>query len=266
MMAGTNGLALTLAAAGLGAARAVPVTWMAAPLGAGRLPAPLRIGLGLLLATLVAPALAARVASVGLDRAGPLLLAVVVAREAALGVSVGLVASCAFRAAEAAGWIADTLRGASVAEVLSPVADERTSPLGALYLMLACLVFLEIGGVPRLTEALAHSYEAVPIGGGGPLAGPDRAAAVVVVASARLIESGLGLAAPVVVAVWLTDLALALVARAAPQVPVYFLGLPLKGLVGLGVVLLGLGSLHGVLARGFAGWLSLVGRAITAWR
>ena len=54
----------------------------------------------------------------------------------------------------------------------------------------------------------------------------------------------MALAAPVVVALWLTDLALGLVARAAPPVPVYFLGLPLKGLLAIGVVLLGLGSLQ----------------------
>ena len=53
----------------------------------------------------------------------------------------------------------------------------------------------------------------------------------------KLIASGLALAAPVVVALWLTDLALGLIARAAPQVPVYFVGLPLKGLLAIGVVL-----------------------------
>ena len=75
---------------------------------------------------------------------------------------------------------------------------------------------------------------------------------MVVAASAKLIASGLALAAPVVVALWLTDLALGLIARAAPSVPVYFLGLPLKGLLAIGVVLLGLGVLQGALAGGFA--------------
>ena len=170
-----------------------------------------------------------------------------------------------FRAAEIAGRLADTLRGANMAEVLVPTSEERSSPLGALYLLLATVVFLQIGGVPRLIEALMHSYEALPIGGGLG-AGPARRAALLVgAASAKLIASGLALAAPVVVAVWLTDLALGLIARAAPQVPVYFVGLPLKGLLAIGVVLVGLGALEAALAGEIAGWLHFFGRTITSF-
>jgi flagellar biosynthetic protein FliR len=140
---------------------------------------------------------------------------------------------------------------------LVPTAEERTSPLGALYLLAATVVFLRIGGVPRLLEGLLGSYQALPIGGGLGAAPARRAALVVAAASARLIASGLALAAPVVVAVWLTDLALGLVARAAPQVPVYFLGLPLKGLLTIGVVLVGLGALASALAGDLAVWLRL---------
>jgi hypothetical protein len=45
-------------------------------------------------------------------------------------------------------------------------------------------------------------------------------------------------------------------------VPVYFLGLPLKGLLAIGVVLLGLGALQGALVSGFAGWLRLLAQAV----
>jgi flagellar biosynthetic protein FliR len=88
----------------------------------------------------------------------------------------------------------------------------------------------------------------------------------VTAASARLIASGVALAAPVIVALWLTDLALGLVARAAPQVPVYFIGLPLKGLLAIGLVLVSLGVLEGVLAGDFAAWLRLVGRTTASFR
>ena len=83
-----------------------------------------------------------------------------------IGVCLGLVASAAFRAAEVAGRLGDTLRGANVAEILVPTAEERASPLGVLYLLLATIVFLQIGGVPRLVEALLSSYRTLPVGGG----------------------------------------------------------------------------------------------------
>lgn len=128
------------------------------------------------------------------------------------------------------------------------------------------MVFLQIGGVPRLCDALLDSYRVLPVGGGLDAGSARQAAAVVTAASARLIASGVALAAPVIVALWLTDLALGLVARAAPQVPVYFIGLPLKGLLAIGLVLVSLGVLEGALAGDFAAWLRLVGRTTASFR
>jgi len=259
----TTVLVLALA---LGAARATPVVWMVAPLGGPRLPAPVRAGLALLLAALASPILIASAGAAALARASAPELTLLFAREVLVGLCLGFVASAAFRAAEIAGRLGDTLRGANIAEILVPTAEERSSPLGVLYLLLATVVFLQIGGVARLCAALLDSYRALPIGGGLDAGSARRAAAIVTVASARLIASGVALAAPVIVALWLTDLALGLVARAAPQVPVYFIGLPLKGLLAIGLVLCSLGVLEGALAGDFAAWLRLVGRTTEAFR
>jgi flagellar biosynthetic protein FliR len=255
-----------LVAVGLGAARTVPVTWLVSPLGGAHFPAPARVAFGFLLASFAEPALSAAVAGAGLERAGAALVGLVLARELLVGLGIGLVVSFAFRAAEGAGRLVDVVRGASMSEVLVPTSEERSSPVGALYLLLATLVFLELGGVPRLVTALLGSYEAVPLAGALTASTLRGAAGIVVVASAKLLEVALGFAAPVLVALWLTDLALGMVARVAPQVPVYFVGLPAKGLLGLGVVLLGLGALEQSLAAGWAGWLDLVNKGLAAWR
>jgi flagellar biosynthetic protein FliR len=263
-----DGLSRTLVAVGLGAARTVPVTWLVSPLGGIRLPAPARLAFGLLLAALVEPSLSAAAARAGLDQVGGLLLGVFLVRELLIGLGIGLCVSFAFRAAEAAGRLVDVLRGAAIAEVLAPTSDERSSPVGALYLLLATLIFLELGGVPRLLEALLRSYDAVPIARGLTAHNLREAAGVVIVASAKLLEVALALAAPVVVALWLTDLALGMVARVAPQVPVYFVGLPAKGLLAVGVVLLGLGTLDQALSTGLGDrgvWMNLVRRLLASW-
>jgi flagellar biosynthesis protein FliR len=60
-----------------------------------------------------------------------------------------------------------------------------------------------------------------------------------------------------------------MVARVAPAIPVYFVGLPLKGLLAVGVVLLGLGALDHAVAASFVtgggGWLDLARRWVAAW-
>ncbi len=59
-----------------------------------------------------------------------------------------------------------------------------------------------------------------------------------IVLTARLISTGIQISLPVMVAIFLADLALGLLARVAPQVQVYFLGLPLK--IGLGMIVFSL--------------------------
>lgn len=255
---------LLAAALALGGARAAPVVWMVNPLGGPRLPAPARVGLSLLLAGLAAPLLLASAAAAGLEQAPAARLILLLGRELLVGLVLGLVAAAAFQAAETAGRLGDTLRGASLAEVLDPTSGQRASPLAALYLLMATLVFFGIGGVPRVLDALLDSYRALPIGGGLPAAGARGAAALVTTVSARVIAAGVGLAAPVLVALWLADLALGLIARAAPQLPVYFLGLPLKGLLAIGLVLVGLGALQAALSGDLAVWLGLLARAPAA--
>ncbi|HXU64519.1 MAG TPA: flagellar biosynthetic protein FliR [Polyangia bacterium] len=253
--------ALLATALALGGARAAPLVWMVGPLGGVRLPAPARIGLSMLLAGLAGPLLLTSAGAAGLADAPTARLALLLSRELLVGLVLGLVASAAFRAAEVAGHLGDTLRGANLAEVLDPTSGERGSPLAVLYVLIATLVFFQIGGVPRLVEALLASYRVLPIGGGLGIASTRGAATLVTVASARVIASGIGLAAPVLVALWLADLSLGLIARAVPQLPVYFLGLPLKGLLAIGLVLVGLGALQAALAGDLAGWVSLLGRA-----
>jgi flagellar biosynthetic protein FliR len=55
--------------------------------------------------------------------AGPVLWMLLLAREVAVGASVGFVASCFFRGIEAAGRFTDIVRGANMAEVISPVSE-----------------------------------------------------------------------------------------------------------------------------------------------
>ncbi|HEY2899348.1 MAG TPA: flagellar biosynthetic protein FliR [Polyangia bacterium] len=252
----------------VGGARVAPVAIMLPAFGGRHLPLSLRLALGALLSALAWPLVAAAYSAAGLDGAGPLVWILIVGRELAVGAAVGFVASLAFHAAEVAGQLGDVLRGANAAAILTPASDGGApSPLGTLYLLLATIIFLEIGGLSRMVAALMNSYAAVPLGlSHASVMGMQNAALVVLLASAKLLATALALAAPLVVALLLADVALAALGRVAPDLPIYFLGLPVKALLGVGMILLGLGALHGALAGGFAGWLDLVNRAIASFR
>jgi flagellar biosynthesis protein FliR len=246
----------------LGTARVVPIAWMLPVFGGPSAPAPLRLAIGASMALLFMP----RILAVTPLHVGPLMAALLLAREVFVGVTLGFVAGCFFRAADAAGRLVDGVRGAGFAEVLSPVSPERSSPLGTLYQLLAIVIFLRLSGPAHLVAALDRSYEALPL---APSPLPDRLAGVAALAGAasgKLLASAVGLAAPALVAMLLADLALGVLGRFAPQVPLYFAGMPLKALVGVGVVLLGLGALHGALSGDLPAWAALLGRAAAIWR
>jgi flagellar biosynthetic protein FliR len=250
-----------IVAMGLASARTMPVAWLIPAFGGPHVPAQVRVGLGLALGALCFPLLAGQVPDVG-----PVLWMLLMVREIAVGVTLGFLASLVFRAAEMGGRLIDIARGANMAEVISPLSGERTSPLGNVTLLLAVVMFFEIGGLGHVAAALVRSYEAVPIAASASPAALGHVAHLVILSSAHLLEAALGLAAPALVALLLVDVALGAIGRVAPQIPLYFVGMPLKALVGVGAVLLSLGVLHAVLAGEFREWAQVLARAIEAWR
>jgi flagellar biosynthetic protein FliR len=206
-----------LAAVAAGAARALPLVWLVPP--SGLRAAKLLVAAGL--AALAWPALAA----------APAPSLPMFARELMVGLTLGLVAAVPFRAAEAAG-----------ALVGGALGNARAALAGA-YQLLALALFGALSGPRLLALAWAQSYAAVPVGAPFTSTG----IAVAIDAGARLVAAALALAAPVLGALLLADLTGALLLRAQPALG-EVAGAPLRLLLALAVILLGLGTTLGVLA------------------
>ena len=113
-----------------------------------------------------------------------------------------------------------------------------SSPLGNFALQLAVVVFFGTGGHLTFFRAVAASYEAVPLLG-FPSPGLSRSVLELAVgATAKMVLAAVGMAAPVLAALFLADLALGFINRVSPQIPVHFLGLPAKALGGIALLLL----------------------------
>jgi flagellar biosynthetic protein FliR len=243
----------------LAGARVIPLALLAPFLGGRLVPSPAKIGLAGALAVLVYPQVAAAVPALG-----PVHLVLLFAKEILVGVAIGLCVSLVFHAAEAAGRLVDLARGTSMSEALVPQSGTRASPAGDLYLQLAVVLFLAGGGHRLVLAALAHSYAVVPVVAFPSTQGLGAAAAAFIELTAGLLAVALGLAAPVLIAAILTDLAFGLTNRVAPQLNAYVLGMPAKALVGTAVLLLGLSVVAGELASGGRQSLADLGRVIRA--
>jgi flagellar biosynthetic protein FliR len=246
----------------LGAARTVPIVFLIPAFGGPTLPTSVRLGLGLALSALCLPFTVALAPA----SAGPILWIALLGREIVVGAVVGFVVGCFFKAAEAAGRLTDVLRGANMAEVLAPMSEGRSSPLGEIFLLLAVVLFSAGGGLGHVALALERSYEAVPLRPLDPSGTLAAAAKLVIWSSGKLLTAGVALAAPAVVAFLLTDVILAGVARMAPQIPIFFVGMPLKALLGVGVVLVSLGGLATALEARHGEVLAAMARAFALWK
>ena len=241
------------------AARIIPVLVVAPFLGGRLVPPVVKVGLAVAVALLIWPQ---ALRGVVLPQLGPVHVVLLLAKEAFVGLSLGLCAALVFLAAEAAGQLIDTARGASMAESLVPQSGTRASPVADLYLQLAVVVFLALGGHRLFLQALARSYEVVPLTALPSTAGLTALALGVIDMTGQMLLVAVGLATPVLLAAVLTDLAFGLVNRVAPQLNAWILGMPAKALVGAALVLLTLSLVAGEVGEG--GVLRDTARAVDA--
>jgi type III secretory pathway component EscT len=214
---------------GLAWARAAPTVALVPAFGLRAVPAPVRIALGLALAAAVAPALGP-VTSTGRPWAVELVL------QTARGLPVALSAAIVLWAAGMAGDLVDNLRGARQSCGL-PTAEPDATHTGALFGLLAALAFLESGGHVRVARALARPeldfYE------------PMQRVAQNLAAS---VELAVAIAAPLVAAALVIEVASALVARAAHPAYMQPVLAPLRSVALLAVLAVVLERIVGLFA------------------
>ncbi|MCU0648269.1 MAG: flagellar biosynthetic protein FliR [Gemmatimonadaceae bacterium] len=177
--------------------------------------------------------------------------------ETVIGLAIGLAAACTVAAAELAGELLAIEIGLSGAALFDPLSQQPTQPLGQ-FLQLAAITILLVGnGHVVMLEALAASMHAIPVG-----VVPDLAAGLKQIAllGGSVFDVGLRVAAPVLAAVMVANIALGMLSRAAPSLNVMAVAFPLQ----IGVGLLSLSLAFGAIALVFTGWDASLARVLDA--
>ena len=206
-------------------------------LGGPAVPRLIRTAAALGFALLLTPALSGEAGDI-LSRPG-WFLASIVLKEAAVGATMGFVVSLVFYTLQAAGWLSDVVRGASMLTVSTPQLGRSSTALASLYFQLGLVLFFATGAYRLLLAALAASYELLPLATAPSVVGWQGVGRLCIRVTAGLFGVAMAIAAPVVLTVTLTDVALGWLSRLNPQLNVYFSGMPLKALLGVAVVAAG---------------------------
>lgn len=161
-----------------------------------------------------------------------------VIREILVGLLLGFTAYLFFTVVQIAGSFIDMQMGFGIANVIDPMTGAQSPIIGNLKYMIATLLFLTFNGHHFLLEGIMRSYEWIPLSNelfaktyNGQIS------EFMVKTFGTVFSLSFQMAAPLVVALFLTDVGLGLLARVAPQFNIFVVGLPIKIL--LGFVLLG---------------------------
>jgi flagellar biosynthetic protein FliR len=154
-----------------------------------------------------------------------------VVREFLMGLGCGLVFRFLFAGVQMAGNLVAIQMGFGMATLLDPQTQAQNTLLAEMLVLLATLIFLTMNGHHVLLRLLARSYQEVPLETSISL--PGGLFTYVPSLGCLMYNLAVQLLAPVLALLFLTQLALGLVARAVPQIQVMIVGFPLTIALGL---------------------------------
>ena len=203
--------------------------WLAVapPFNTRMIPVPAKVGFAVALAIPVAPRLATQVPP---PEVVPLIEATLL--QVAAGLALGFLTQLVFAAVQAAGELVDLFAGFTIASTYDPFTNANQAVFGRFYYLVAMTLLFVLDGHLLLVRGFLDSFAAMPTGV------PDLGSV------SELLIDGLGMfflaaleiAAPVLAALFLTEVALGLLSKAAPQMNVFVLGFPVKILLSLGLI------------------------------
>ena len=197
-------------------------------LGSATVPVRVKAGLAILLTVFLVPLVPKPTV-----RCSASNIAVLLGEELFIGFILGFTLQLLFEGVQLAGQVCGVQMGYSLATVLNPDSQADSTVLSMFYQLIVVLLFIQLSVPHWLVRGLAHSFQYCPPGR-LTLAWP--CALTLLQLTSGMWVAGLQIAAPVLVMSLFADVALGFLGKASPQLPVLFIGISLKNLLGLALL------------------------------
>lgn len=207
--------------------RVAPLLFFMPVLGSTSVPAQVKILMALMTALVLLPVVHV---NPGLISGAPLGFLVFVLSEILLGATLAVFARCVFAATGIAGQMVGIQMGMGVAGVMDPQFGTQVSPVGMLWDITTILIFLSINGHHMFFSTLVESFEWLRPGAAtitkATFEGLMQGASHMFVLAVKIM-------APAGAALFFTHVAMGIIAKTVPQIPILIVGLPITIAVGL---------------------------------
>ncbi len=157
--------------------------------------------------------------------------AIIVLKEALVGAIVGYSAAICNSIVDFAGRIIDMESGLSMSNLMDPTTGMSGSMTGVMYQYAVTLMLIITGMHRYMITALAQTYILIPVDGA--VFNSDKLLASVIKFAGDYIEIGFRICLPVFAVMLLLNAVLGIMAKVAPQMNMFAVGMQLKVLVGI---------------------------------
>ncbi len=213
-------------------------------------------------AVVVTLALLPLIAGLSVDPAGPVPL-VAVAVELLIGLAIGFTAAVFLHGLAVAAEVVSLQMGLSLGVAFGGMSDVGSPGIGQLYGQIALVFFAMLGGHVIMIASLGASLQALPPGAA--VAMSDGLGSLLPLGG-EVFTVAVRIAAPVMVALLVTNLALAVLNRAVPQLNTMMVAVPITVAVGLITIGATLALIGGEMSRWVAGLDQGVARLLSAFQ
>jgi flagellar biosynthetic protein FliR len=212
-------------------ARILALVASAPIIGNKQVPARIKVGFAMLITFLLAPTLNIPTDIQASSGQGLFILL----QQILVGLAMGFTMRLVFTAIELAGDIMGMQMGLGFASFYDPVNAAQTQVLAQFLGIVAALAFLSMNGHLYMLEALAESFHAFPISTQVPSA---KAMHTLALWGGSIFSQALRLSLPLIAALLITNLALGILTRSAPQLNIFAIGFPITLVVGFVTLIL----------------------------
>jgi flagellar biosynthetic protein FliR len=155
----------------------------------------------------------------------PMAVAGMLVVQVLVGLAFAFAVGMVVTAIEAAGSLTDMVAGFSFGAVIDPINGNQGGTMANLYSLVGLAMFIAIGGDAWTLHGLQKTFELVPLTKAPQIASLTSG---VEQAFATIFVSAVEVAAPVILALLITDVAFGMIAKVVPQVNIFGVGFPMK--------------------------------------
>lgn len=193
------------------------------------LPRTVKVGLSAFIALIIFPILPVKPDPID----SLLLLMFGIIGELIIGFVFGFASSLIFAAIQTAGQLIDTQMGFAMVNVFDPQSGTQVPLIGNFKYLIALLIFLTVNGHHYFLYGLINSFYKLPLLS---FSYNQAITSYIIQLFASSFVVAIQIALPVFGALFLTEVAMGIVARTVPQMNVFIVGLPVKIALGLTVL------------------------------